>query len=307
MTITTLSTVGFGELLPGMAQIPLARLWTVLLLLLGSGALVFFISSLTAFIVEGDIQDVFRRRRMRKAIDALKDHIIVVGIGTTGIHVATELRATRVPFVVVDSDEQRLRTIAAETLPGLLYVHGDATLDHVLELAGIARARGLATSLPEDRDNVFVTITARALNPLLRITSKVMEDSADTKIRRAGADATVSPSAIGGRRLVSHLLRPSVVQFLDSMLQDRSEVSRVDEVAIPDASRAIGATLGETNIREKTRALLLAVNHADGSYSYHPDASLVLERGAKLVVFGAVEEVISLRGGIADGSIGRSS
>jgi len=306
MTLITLSTVGYGEVLTGMDQVPGARAWTVLLIVLGSGSLVFFVSSLTAFIVDSDLRGVLRLKRMQKSIDSLKDHIIVVGIGATGIHVATELHLTKVPFVVIDTDEERLRHHALETLPGMLYVHGDATDDHVLHQAGIERAKGLAATLPDDKDNVFVTVTARALSSNLRIVAKMTADSAEPKLRRAGANGIVSPSLIGGMRLVSEIIRPSVVRFLDVMLREREETLRFEEVAIPEKSSLNGARLDQTDIRQQTKALVLAVHNADGSYTYNPEANFVLGPGMKLLVLGEVNDIVTLRAGVESGKIGRA-
>jgi voltage-gated potassium channel len=306
MTMITLSTVGFGEVLHGMQDIAAARIWTLVLIVLGSGSLVFFVSSLTAFIVEGDIQGVIRRRRMQKQIDALTGHIVVVGAGATGIHVIEELSATQTPFVVIDTSDERLHRAAEERVPGMLYVHGDATDDHVLEQAGIGRARGLAATLPDDKDNVFVSITARALNGNLRIVSKMTEDSAESKLKRAGANATVSPSQIGGMRMASELVRPSVVQFLDKMLRDKQQALRVEEVAIPETSSLVGARLRETTIRDHSKVLVLAVHHQDGTYTYNPGPDYAIERGATLVVLCQRDEVQLLRQGIADGTVGRA-
>jgi voltage-gated potassium channel len=138
----------------------------------------------------------------------LKEHIVVVGVGATGIHIVEELHTIKTPFVVIDVDEHRLHMVATDMIPGMLYVRGDATNDYVLEQAGIARAKGLAAALSDDKDNVFVSITARALNPNLRIVAKMTEDSAEMKLKRAGANVAVSPSQIGGMRMVSELVRP---------------------------------------------------------------------------------------------------
>jgi voltage-gated potassium channel len=302
MTMITLSTVGFGEMLPGMNVVAGARVWTLLLILLGSGSLVFFVSSFTAFIVEGDIQGALRRRRMQKKIDQLSDHFIVVGVGATGIHVVGELVASKVPFVVIETSEERLHAVAEQLGPDFLYVRGDATMDHTLEQAGIMRAKGLAATLREDKDNAFVTITARALNPKLRIAAKVTEDSSEMKLKRAGADTIVSPSFIGGMRLASELVRPSVVQFLDKM---RSQDLRVEEVPIPTGSPLIGAPLRETGIRHQSNVLVLAVREPDGAYSYNPGPDFILVSGQTLVVLCRTEDLNTLRRGISDGTMGR--
>jgi voltage-gated potassium channel len=303
MTIITLSTVGFAETLEGMTHVSGARVWTLLLILSGSGSLLFFISTFTAFIVEGDIQGTIRRRRVQKQIDELDNHFIVVGAGATGIHVIEELLESEVPFVAIDTDAERLHRIAQELGPRFLYVQGDATEDGVLELAGIQRAKGLAATLKEDKDNVFVSITARALHPELRIVSKMTEDSADTKLKRAGADSTVSPSYIGGMRMASELVRPSVVQFLDRM---RSQDLRVEQLPVPDTSPLIGARLRETNLRHQSNVLVLAVAEPDGSYSYNPGPDFVISEGQTLVVLCRNADLPVLQRGIATGSIGRS-
>ena len=240
---------------------------------------------------------------MQKAIDDLRDHFIVVGIGATGIHVVGELIASQVPFVVVETNEERIAAVL-ETIPNLLWVRGDATLDNTLEQAGIMRAKGLAATLREDKDNAFVTITARALNPKIRIVAKVTEDSAETKLKRAGADTIVSPSMIGGMRLASELVRPSVVQFLDRM---RSQDLRVEEVPIPEGSKLVGHALRDTAIRHQTNVLVLAVREPDGSYSYNPGPDFLLASGQTLVVLCRTADLEQLRRGIADGSLGRVS
>jgi voltage-gated potassium channel len=268
----------------------------------GSGSLVFFVSSLTAMIVEGDIQGAIRRRRMQSKIDALRNHYIVVGTGATGIHVVGELVASRAPFVAIDTDHGRLKRLASDLGDKLLYVHGDATLDAVLERAGIMHAKGLAATLRDDKDNVFVSITARALNPKLRIVAKVTEDSAETKLKRAGVDVVISPSFIGGMRLASELVRPSVVQFLDRM---RSQDLRVEEVPIPAGSKMLGAPLRDTRIHQARNALVMAVRQPDGAYSYNPGPDFILVEGQVLVVLCRTEDLENLRRGIEDGSIGR--
>lgn len=294
MTVITLSTVGFAETLPGMDHVAGTRLWTTLLIFSGSGSLLFFISTFTAFIVEGDIQGTLRRRRMQNDIDKLHGHMIIVGCGATGIHVVEELYATKVDFVVVDSDQDRLEYLHTK-MPRLRYVWGDATDDSVLLAAGIARARGLATTLREDKDNVFVSITARALNPKLRIVAKVTEDSAAMKLQRAGANTTVSPSSIGGLRMASELVRPSVVQFLDKMVRDREGALRVEELRVPEGAPIVGSRLSQTRLRDVANVLVLAARGADGTYTYNPGADFVIEEGMTLIVLCEVGDIHRMR------------
>jgi voltage-gated potassium channel len=174
-------------------------------------------------------------------------------------------------------------------------VIGDATDDHVLERAGIARARGVIATLHEDRDNLFVTITARALNGRARIVAKAVEASTEPKLRRAGANAVVSPNYIGGMRLVSEMIRPATVAFLDRMLRDRDgNQLRIEEVKIPDASRLIGRRLAETKIRN-SGALVIAIHEPNDNYAYNPRGEHVLQAGAALIVLASAPDVRQLK------------
>jgi voltage-gated potassium channel len=304
MTVITLSTVGYGEVLSGMDKVPYARLWAIGQIVLGSGTLLYFVSTFTAFLIESDIQGAIRRNRMQKRIDGLSDHVVVAGVGATGIYLVEELLSTKTPFVAIDEDEARLVRAAKDIGSELLYVVGDATDDHVLEQAGIRRAKALAATLSEDRDNVFVCVTARSINPNLRIVARATESNAEAKLKRAGADASVSPSAIGGMRIASELIRPNVVVFLDQMLRGRDPTLRIEEVCIPDHSSLIGTALQHTGIRRDTDVLVLAVRYPDGTFRYNPGPDLILQPGVTLVVLARTDDVIKLRRGIEDGSIG---
>ena len=299
MTIITLSTVGFAETLEGMNEVPEARVVTVALIILGSGTLLYFISSLTALIVEGDLQGILRRRSMHRAIETLSDHVIVCGSGTTGRHIASELRAVGVPFVVIDSDGSRLEELSSEYDDTLLYIHGDATDDHVLQLAGIERARGVISALNDDKANLFVTITARALNPKIRIVAKSIEASTEAKLRRAGADAVVAPNYIGGVRLFSEMVSPKTVAFLDRIVRFGSGISvGIEAIDIPASSPLVGKRLAETKIRE-AGALVVAVHRPDGDYVYNPGSEHLLEAGDSLIVLADNRDVAALRQRIA--------
>jgi len=307
MTFITLSTVGFAETLHGMEHTPFARAWTVGLILLGSGTLVYFVSTLTAFIVEGDLGGAIRRNRMQKRIDALTKHIIVCGAGTTGEHVVSELIATATPFVVVDVSESRLSHM--QQVHGeerVLFVIGDATDDDVLKRAGIERCRGVLAAITDDKSNLFVTITARALNSGARIVAKAVEHSADPKLRRAGADGVVSTNFIGGMRLVSEMIRPRVTQFLDDMLRDKEQNLRIEEATIPEGSPLVGLALRDTAIRKVADVLILAIRDTSGETRHNPRPDTQLAAGMTLIVLGSTRDVRVLRDGIADASIGKA-
>jgi voltage-gated potassium channel len=306
-TVITLSTVGFGETLHDFAVVPYTRLWTVLLIVLGSGTLLYFISTLTAFIVEGDLGGALRRNRMRKSLVQLAGHTIVCGAGTTGIHVIEELLHTHTPFSVIDTNEERLIELAERFGPDKFpYVVGDAADDEVLVAAGIERCACVVAALHEDKDNLFVTVTASALNPKARIIAKAVEVSARGKLMRAGARSVVSPTQIGGMRLASEAIRPTVTEFLDLMLRDPKKNLRIEEVTIPAESSLVGAQLKDTNIRQATKAMVIAIRSEAGSYEYNPEPSHRLDKGSTLIVLAETVEMKKLREGIGSGRIGRS-
>jgi voltage-gated potassium channel len=299
MTIITLSTVGFAETLEGMNDMPEARAVTVSLIVLGSGTLLYFISSLTALIVEGDLQGILRRRSMQRAIGTLSNHVIVCGVGTTGRHIATELMAVGIPFVVVDSNKELLEELSDEFGDELMYVVGDATDDHVLELAGVERARGVISALNDDKSNLFVTISARALNPTARIVAKSIEPSTQPKLRRAGADAVVAPNYIGGVRLFSEMVSPKTVAFLDRIVQFGGGISvGIEAIDIPESSPLAGKRLAETDLRA-AGALVVAVHRADGDYVYNPGSEQLLRAGDSLIVLAESADVEALRSAVS--------
>lgn len=233
---------------------------------------------------------------MRKAIDALNGHIVVAGIGSTGRHAVEELVVTQTPFVVIDRDQGHLHRVSNELAEGkLLYVLGDATEDHVLLAAGVQRARGVVAALTHDKDNLFVTLSARSLNAGARIVAKVTEVDAGPKMIKAGATSVVNPTMLGGRRLASECIRPEVNEFLDQMLRDKDKNLRLEEVPLPPGSSLVGAALKDTPIRRETRVLVVAVRDASRAFTYNPEPDFVLLEGAILIVMGETDSVVKLR------------
>jgi voltage-gated potassium channel len=209
MTVITLATVGYGETHP---LSPVGRIYTIALILIGLGVVGYGLSTVVAFLVEGQLTGILERRKMERKIRSLRDHVILVGAGETGKHIAEELLNTGTPFVVIERDPAQVG--ALERLGKVLYINGDATESGVLREARIESARGLISSAPSDKDNLFVILTARELNSALRIVSRVIAEGSRHKLLKAGADAVVSSNLIGGLRMASEMLRPHVVSFL---------------------------------------------------------------------------------------------
>lgn len=232
---------------------------------------------------------------MEKLIQGLKDHIIVCGVGTTGTHCLTELMWTGRQVVGIDKDENKLRHLCEE-IGEFPYLIGSAESDEILKAAGIDRASGLISCLTDDKDNVFVTLTARSMNRHLRIISKVLDETSRRKMIIAGANNTVNPTAVGGLRLVSELVRPNVVTFLDSMMRDRGASHRFEELEVDAGSQMAGKTLAQANIRGKGKALVVAAKRpGEKVFIYNPTADVVLEPGLVLVLLASLNELSELR------------
>lgn len=294
MTITTLTTVGYGEILPGFRDVPHARSFTMLLIVLGVGTFLYFASTLTAIILEGDLQAAFRKTRMRKQIEKLTGHVIVCGTGSTGWHVVEEMLTSGVPVCVVELHQERIDRLI-EAHPNVPYIQGDATEDVVLMEAGVERARGVVGALSSDKDNLYVVVTARQANPNARIVARATELRAIEKLKKAGADAVVSPNYIGGMRIGAEMLRPHVVEFLDEMLRDKDKNLRIEEVAIPSTSSFVGQTLGSSRFRQVADVLVLAIRAPKRGFLYNPGPDLVLEDAMNLIVLGPMDAVHKLR------------
>lgn len=276
MTVITLGTVGYGETHPLSVG---GRVFTIFLILGGIGIITYGVTTVTTFVVEGEINGYLRRRRMNRAIGKLAGHYIVCGGGKNGRYVIEELLRTRRNVVVVDNNEERVQEMLEN---GILAIHGDATTDDVLHIAGIERAAGLVASLPEDRDNMFVVITARGLNASMRIVAKIDDVTVRDKFIRSGADTAVSASFIGGMRMASELIRPDTVTFLDTMLRDTSNF-RVED--IPVGPTHAGKTIKECQSLATAGILVVALKHKD-AYQFNPKHSLKLAIGDTIIVIG---------------------
>lgn len=282
MTAITLTTVGYGEAID-LSDSPGGRVFTVLLLGAGVGTFLYFFSNVTAFFVEGTLDHLFWRRRMARKTRRQSDHFIVCGGGHTGEHVVQELVETRRPVVLVERDPNRIAELQSK-LGDVAAVEGDATDDDTLHAAGVMRARGLITCLSSDKDNLLVTFSANSIRPSLRIVSRCVDEEFRTKLDRAGASAVVSPNHIGGLRLVSEMIRPTVVSFLDIMLRDKEARLRVEELEIEAGSSLVGRTVGELRAGGRPGVTLIALRDASGDWASNPAPELRLEAGAQLIV-----------------------
>lgn len=304
-TATVLTTAGFTGPI-NVARDAGVMLFTVVLLFFGAGTVVYAISVVTAFVVEGDLTQGFRRRRMRQAIKDMEGHYIVCGVGATGIAVLRELVKTERPVVAIEHTHERVRRIEEE-FPDVPVLQADFTDDQVLLQAGVQRAAGLVVCTTIDKDSLVTTVTARQLAPAIRVIARAGQERSIARLRQAGADGVVSPALIGGMRMASELVRPSVVSFLDMMLRDTNKGLRIEEVAVPPHSPFVGRTLAELDLHARTNALVMAVHEPGGqAYTYNPPDTQRLDAGATLIVMGDPATVRALRAA-CDGTRGAAA
>jgi voltage-gated potassium channel len=287
-TIVTLGTVGYGDFTP---KDDAGKVFVIFLIIIGLGVISYTAVQLTAFVVEGHLNKMLRLRRVDNMIKKVQGHYIVCGAGRTGRHIVQELIKNRVPFVVIDRNVDKLDIPEIHTHPHLT---GDASDDAILERAGIKKAKGLAAALDTDELNLFLLLTAKNLNPKLRCVTKCVNESARIKLTRAGADAVVAPNAIGGLRLASEMLRPSVVSFLDIMLRATKGV-RFEEASIPHGSKAAGRSLESLELFKHFGLSPIAVRDQGKEFHYNPSPKYHVKAGDTLVVIAEPEKLQKLK------------
>lgn len=289
MTVISLTSVGYGEILPVTGNIP-AQLFTMFLITFGMGIILYGISTLTALIIEGELTGILRRNKMDKQIKKLHNHYIVCGGGESGRHVLDELIKNKESVVLIEQDEGIIARCKILD-ENLLYVKGDATDDHNLLDAGIERAAGIIISLPHDKDTLYVTMTARMLNKHIRIISKAVDRTLGVKLKTAGASSVVSPNFIGGLRMASEMLRPTVVDFLDSMLRSKQGNLRIHQIVVTSSSHFAGKSIMESGIKDKFNLLVLGSKLPAQEIVFNPVATQTLKPGMTLIVMGDVENI----------------
>ena len=293
MTTILLTTTGLREVVPTTS--PAAEVFTTVLLLFGATAAVYTLSMITAFFVEGDLTQGFRRRRMQKRIDAMNGHYIVCGAGQTGTTVLGELSTTRRPCVVIEQNHQHVARIERD-FPAVPALHGDCPDDEALVKSGIQRAAGIVLCTDDDKNALVTTVLARQLNPKVRVIARATTEKAASRLRQAGADGVVSPAQIGGMRLVSELVRPNVVSFLDQMLRDTNRNLRIEEVSVSARSALADGDVAALKLHEYgTGILLLAMRMPTGDYHFNPAAEMRVNAGCHLITMGDPTSVQHLR------------
>ncbi|WP_433186609.1 potassium channel family protein [Actinoallomurus sp. CA-150999] len=285
-TVTTVSTVGYREV---RHLTPAGEIFTIFVILVGVGTALYTFGTVLEALLEGHVRAHLERRRMDRAIDRMSGHVIICGWGRVGQAGAQYLASMGHQIVVIDRDPDRLTGIEHA------HVIGDVTEDQVLHEAGIARASALIAALETDADNVYVTLSSRALRPDLVIIARARNESSKSKLLRAGADRAVNPQLIGGRRMAAFALQPEVTEFLDVVMHDETLEFQIEQVEIRPESPLAGRTVREAALRESTGVLLLAIRTDTGRFLADPPPETPLEPPATLIAFGAPAQLDALR------------
>lgn len=280
MTVTTLSTVGFGEV-HKVSRI--GQVYTIVLIIVGVGFFLYVIGAVVQFMVEGRIRTILGRRRLDKKIDKLKNHYIVCGYGRIGMVLCKSLLTNPIDLVVIDSKPD-LETELIED--GFVYVSGDATDETILLKAGIKRAKGLIAVLGTDAENVFLVLTARQLNPDIFIMARATYSESKSKLKAAGADKVESPYEIGAVNMAQRIIRPTVTSFLDLAFTYKNKDIQMEEIPISVSSKLANIALKDSGIRQQFNLIIIAIKKRDGSMLFNPSFETVIYGGDTVIAVG---------------------
>ena len=284
VTVQTVTTVGFGDLTPHTA---LGRAFATVFMMLGVGVVLYALTSTVQSIVHSEL---FARYGHSRKMSKLRDHFIICGAGRVGSHLLRSLQAIEQPFLVIEMDQKKVEALADL---GIAVLVRDATLEESLIEAGVEHARGLATCLPDDADNVYVVLTARDLNPGIHIVARAAEEQAESKLIRAGANRVVAPTIIGGHRMAMALTKPAVGDFLDSITANHLELG-FEQLEVDSISVLVGRKLSETVIRSELNIVIVSIRRNNGEIIFNPSGEAKIESGDMLIAIGNAESLVRL-------------
>jgi voltage-gated potassium channel len=283
----TVTTVGYGDLTP---QTQSGRIFTLVFMLVGVGTVLYGLTQIAKSVIQSGILEALGSRRKIREMEKLHDHYIVCGAGRVGRRIIRTLINQNMPFVVMEQDERRLAEFESANFPVLI---GDATLEENLLQAGVERARGLASCLPDDAENIYVVLTARGLNEDLHIVARAVEEQAEPKLIRAGASRVVAPTIIGSISMARALLKPAISDFMESIVAESLDLV-FEEVAVNGRSELAGRSLSETDVLKELNLIVVAIRRRSGDLEYQPTGDTIVNEGDLLLVIGRGESVKQL-------------
>jgi voltage-gated potassium channel len=285
MSLTTITTVGYGEI-RGLSRA--GRVFNSFLIIFGVTALLLAMGAMTQTIIELEFSRYFAKRRVKRMIDKLDRHYIVCGFGKVGRGAAFELKRAGVPFIVIERSDDKVERAIRD---GMLAVHGDATRDENLRELGVNRASGLIAALSTDADNLFLVISAKALNAKMLVSARVIDENSEEKLKRAGADTTVASYNVTGTRLAQGLLRPHVVQFLDSATMNLGPNIGIEQLRVSETCEYNAKSLAQMKLRRELGVIVLAIRKSTGHMLFNPDADERIDAGDVLIAMGENEKL----------------
>ncbi|MBN1223786.1 MAG: potassium channel protein [Candidatus Aminicenantes bacterium] len=287
MTVITIFTVGFKEVKGPLS--PIGQIFTILIILGGAGTAVFSFTKFGEIVFEGGIDRFFRRKRMERQLETIKDHYIVCGYGRLGKIVVEQLQDENNHFVVIDIDEEKISRLRQSM--DCLSIHGDASIEDILIKAGIKRAKGLAALLPSDADNLYLVLSVRLLNPSIFILSKALDDEGEKKILQIGANRVVSPYKVGGLKIAQGLVRPTLVDFMDIIIRRKELSLAIEEFIVAKHAQMADKTLRECDVRKKANVMVIAIKKPGKDIVFNPSPDMKIDLGDTLLVLGDKDQI----------------
>ena len=288
VTVQTLTTVGYGDQTPHSET---GRLFAIVVMLTGAGGVAYAVSIIVQSVVQSELVETFGQRRRSRKMSKLRDHFIICGSGRVGSHLVRDILRSNDPFVIIEMDQQRAAEFSQR---GVNVLVNDATREETLRDAGVEHARGLAACLPDDADNVYVVLTARDLNPNLRIVARAAEEQAEAKLLRAGADHVIAPTIIGGHQMAVALMKPAVKEFFDSITANELGLA-FEQVEVDAGSPLVGQELRSTRIRAELDVVIVSIRRHNGEIIFNPAGETGIEHGDILIAIGRAESLMKLK------------
>ncbi len=280
MTVITITTVGYGEI---REVDKVGRIFTIFIIFLGMGIMAYTLGMVAQTMVELQVKSLFGRKKLGLDINSIKNHYILCGYGRMGKFITQELKSRQIPLIIIDNNPDSKEQFDHLEVP---YILDDATNEEVLIEAGIERAKGLVSLVSSDADNLFITMTARGLNPNLFILVRADEESTEKKLLRAGANRVVLPYLIGGQKMAQTIIRPTVTDFLELAIHDKNMDLKMEELAVGENSKLNGLTLVDSGIRQEMDIIIVATRKSDGEMNFNPSSQTLIESGDTLIAMG---------------------
>ncbi len=297
MSVMTVSTVGFGEVAPLSDS---GKLFTSILIIFSIGGIGYVLTSLTRLFLNGYFRMTIKGYNVKKKIERLQGHVIVCGYGRNGYQACQELADHEQPFIIIDKRENVINKVKAND--NLLFIQGNASSEEVLTQARIQHAKALITALPNDADNIFVVLTAREMNPSLKIISRASNFRSDLKLKRAGADNIIMPDRIGGQRMAKLVVEEDIVEFMEYIMMQSCHSVTVKKVSCTNMCPELeGKSLKDLKLRSLSGAHIIGLKDVHGMYVFNPDSGYQLERDLEIFVFGSADQVKALKAHIEGG------